>query len=136
MTTMRVPFTVSARPRGEPTDQSAQPPSLPVLARTTFDKTFDAEPLVGTSVVEMVSAAAGSGPLAYVALERVEGTLDGRSGAFVLQHVGTVVDGVPSLDLRVVAGSGTGDLVGLSGRGTIEHADALAHLELSYELPP
>ena len=62
--------------------------------------------------MHFVSTASEAGPLAYVALERVEGTLDGRRGAFVLQHVGAIVDGVPSLALSVVAGSGTGDLAG------------------------
>ena len=42
--------------------------------------------------------------------------------------------GVPSLDLSVVVGSGTGDLVGLTGRGTIEHTEAGAHLDPDYDV--
>ena len=129
MATIRAPFTITARPAsGDPGTE------LPVVGLTVFDKVFDSEALVATSVVHMVSALGASGPLAYVALERVEGTLDGRSGTFALRHVGTIVDGVPTLDLSVVEGSGTGDLAGLTGTGTIEHTAGGAHLDLVYAL--
>lgn len=129
MPSIRAPFTITARPAEE-----VEASALPAVGRTTFDKVFAGGALEGTSVVHFVSTAAEAGPLAYVALERVEGTLDGRTGAFVLQHVGAIVDGVPSLALSVVAGSGTGDLVGLSGTGTIEHTEAGAHLDLDYDV--
>ena len=61
--------------------------------------------------------------------------LDGRVGAFVLQHVGTITSDGPVLRLDVVAGSGTDGLAGITGTGTIEHTEAGAHLELDYELP-
>jgi hypothetical protein len=130
MATIRAPFTITARP-----SSSDLGTELPVVGLTVFDKVFDSESLVGTSVVHMVSALGSSGPLAYVALERVEGTLDGRAGTFALRHVGSIVDGVPTLDLSVVEGSGTGDLLGLTGSGTIEHTSAGAHLDLVYALP-
>ena len=124
------PFTVAARPAAEDPDLGADP----VLGLTVFDKVFSG-PLVGTSLVRMVSTGVGGAPLAYVALERVEGELDGRVGAFVLQHVGTITSDGPVLRLDVVAGSGTDGLAGITGTGTIEHTEAGAHLELDYELP-
>jgi len=130
MTSIRAPFTVAARP-AEPVPD----PVLPAVGLTIFDKVFVGGAFVGTSVVHMVSTAAASGPLAYVALERLEGQLDGRNGAFVLRHDGVILDGVPVLELEVVQGSATGDLVGLTGAGTIEHTAAGAFLELDYELP-
>ena len=129
MPSIRAPFAITARPAEE-----AEASGLPMVGRTTFDKVFAGGPLEGTSVVHFVSTASESGPMAYVALERVEGTLDGRSGAFVLQHVGAIVDGVPSLELTVVLGSGTGELAGLTGSGTIDHTEAGAHLDLDYDL--
>lgn len=129
MTLITAGFTIVARPGEAPAG------APPFVARTTFDKTFPGGALTGSSVVEMVSVAAAEGPLAYVALERVEGTLDGRTGAFVLQHVGAIVDGTPSLALTVVVGSGTGELTGLVGHGTIQHTDAGACLDLDYSLP-
>lgn len=130
MLTIRAPFAITPRPSSSPADTD-----VPVVGVTTFDKVFAGPSLVGTSVVQMVSAVGGTGPLCYVALERVEGSLDGVPGAFALQHVGVVVAGVPSLALEVVAGSGTDGLVGLSGSGTIEHTADGAVLTLAYSLP-
>jgi hypothetical protein len=129
MTSIVAPFTITPRP-AEP----AGGPS-PVVGRTTFDKVFAGGGLVGTSVVEFVSVGADSGPLAYVALERVEGELDGVAGAFVLRHVGTITAAGPVLDLSVVEGSGTDALSGLTGTGSIEHTASGAVLELDYALP-
>jgi hypothetical protein len=129
MATIRAPFTITARPSSADAGSD-----LPVVGLTVFDKVFDSEALIGTSVVHMVSALGASGPLAYVAIERVDGTLDGRSGTFALRHVGSIIDGVPALELSVVEGSGTGDLLGLTGSGTIEHTGAGAHLDLVYAL--
>ncbi len=129
MPRISAPFTIAARP-AEP----AEPGGAPQVGRTTFDKVFAGGGLEGTSVVHFVSAASEAGPVAYVALERVEGVLDGREGAFVLRHVGAIVDGVPSLDLQVVPGTGTGGLAGLSGSGSIEHTESGARLELDYEV--
>ena len=130
MTRIVAPFTVAARPPADDPDLGADP----VLALTTFDKVFSG-PLVGTSVVRMVSAGAGGAPLAYVALERVEGALEGRSGAFVLQHVGTITSAGPTLGLEILVGSGTGALTGITGSGTIVHPTDGARLELDYALP-
>jgi hypothetical protein len=105
------------------------------VGRTTFDKVFAGGGLVGTSVVEFVSVGVETGPLAYVALERVEGELDGVAGAFVLRHVGTITTDGPVLDLSVVEGSATGGLTGLTGTGSIEHTGSGAVLDLDYALP-
>ena len=59
------------------------------------------------------------GSAGYVALERVSGTLHERSGTFVLQHSGTMRRGAQNLTVTVVPDSGTGELVGLSGKMTI-----------------
>jgi len=59
----------------------------------------------------------------YVAIERVSGSLHGKSGSFVLQHSGTMTRGKGELQVSVVPDSGTGELQGLSGRMTIEISD-------------
>jgi hypothetical protein len=72
--------------------------------------------LDGTGVGEMLAAmTATPGSAGYVAIERFEGTLDGRRGTFVLQHAGTMDRGVPTLAVRVVPDSGTEELTGLAG---------------------
>ena len=129
MTSIRVPFTIAARP-ADPADGA-----VPVVGLTVFDKQFVSATLIGTSVVQMVSVLGATGPLAYVALERVEGSIEGRAGAFVLRHTGSIVDGAPSLEIEVVPGSGTEGLAGITGAGTIDHTDEGAELVLDYELP-
>jgi len=92
------------------------------FSRMAIDKQFHGD-LEGTSKVEMLSAMTnvkGSG--AYVAIERVSGTLQGRSGTFVLQHSATMTRGAPQLTITVVPDSGTGQLVGLAGKMTIKIA--------------
>ena len=88
------------------------------LDRMTLDKTF-AGALTGDSKGEMLIAnTQATGSMAYVALERVTGTLDGRAGSFVLRHSGTMMKSDPraaELHVSVVPGSGTGELTGLSG---------------------
>src|ERR1700712_6013445 len=74
----------------------------PLLGRRSIEKTFHGD-LEGTSKGEMMTAGtATTGSAAYVALEVVAGTLAGRSGTFVLQHMGTMNRGVPDLKLAVV----------------------------------
>ena len=56
------------------------------LGRMSIDKQFHGD-LEAVSKGEMLSAGTGvKGSAGYVAIERVSGTLQGRSGAFALQH--------------------------------------------------
>ena len=85
------------------------------LARLLIDKTFHGD-LAGTSKGQMLGAMTQvEGSAGYVAIERVEGTLGGRRGTFMLQHSGSMTRTQPSLTVTVVPDSGTGQLAGLSG---------------------
>jgi hypothetical protein len=104
------------------------------LGRASLDKRFTG-PLDATSVGNMIGARTPvAGSAGYVAIERVTGTLDGKRGTFVLQHVGTMTKGGHSLAVTVVPDSGTGELVGLSGRMDIQIVDGKHHYELEYAL--
>jgi hypothetical protein len=106
------------------------------LARMSIDKQFHGA-LEATSKGEMLSAGtAVEGSAGYVAIERVEGTLDGRRGTFVLQHNATMARGVPALDISVVPDSGTGELAGLSGRMGIDIADGKHAYDFEYGFAP
>lgn len=105
-----------------------------VLGRTSFVKTFKGE-LEASSTVEMLSAGTPTqGSAVYVALERVNGTLAGKRGNFVLAHYGVMNRGTPSLKLEVAPDSGTGELAGLSGQMQIEIKDGQHFYELEYQL--
>ena len=60
------------------------------------------------------------GTATFVGLERVVGSIDGKEGTFALQHVGTFDGKVAKAKLKVVPGSGTGQLSGLTGEGSFE----------------
>jgi hypothetical protein len=75
------------------------------------------------------------GSAAYVAMEQVTGTLQGRTGSFVLQHTATMNRSVPQLSITVVPDSGTGQLVGLTGKMDIQIADGKHSYTFDYDLP-
>jgi hypothetical protein len=105
------------------------------LGRMSIDKQFHGD-LEGTSKGQMLSAMGSvKGSAGYVALERVTGTLKGRSGSFVLQHSGTMTRGAPQLSVTVVPDSGTGQLAGLAGTLTIKIDEGKHSYEFEYTLP-
>lgn len=105
------------------------------LVRTTFVKTFTGD-LSGTSRGEMVMAHGQPGSAAYSGYERVEATTTaGHTGAFILRHNAVMADGAGSMEVAVMAGSGTGDFTGLTGTADIERHDDGSHtFSLNYEL--
>ncbi|QJR10390.1 hypothetical protein DSM104443_01448 [Usitatibacter rugosus] len=85
------------------------------LGRMSLDKQYRGE-LEATSVGEMLTAMTSTkGSAAYVAVERVAGTLGGKPGTFMLHHTGVMNRGAASLEVKVVPDSGTGELAGLEG---------------------
>jgi hypothetical protein len=53
----------------------------------------------------------------FTGLQRVEGSLGGRTGRFVLQITGGYQEGVAQVNWSVIPGSGTDQLKGLRGQG-------------------
>jgi hypothetical protein len=106
------------------------------VGRIALDKQFAGD-LEGTSKGEMMTAETsveGSG--GYVAIERIDGTLRGRKGTFVLLHQGTMKRGGDfKLTITVVPDSGTGQLVGLAGTMAIIVKDGKHSYEFDYALP-
>jgi hypothetical protein len=100
----------------------------------SLDKQFhgDLEAISKGQMLAAMSSVPGSG--GYVAMERVTGTLKGRSGTFVLQHSGTMTRGVPQMTVSVVPDSATGQLAGLAGVMTIKIADGKHSYEFEYTL--
>ena len=118
------------------TPQPADPPiETANLARMLLDKTFAGD-LAATSKGQMVAAlTAVENSAGYVAMERVSGTLHGRSGTFALQHSSTMARGTPQQSIIVVPDSGTAELVGLTGNMVIEIKDGDHYYIFDYTLP-
>jgi hypothetical protein len=108
----------------------------PALGRMTIDKQFHGD-LEATSKGQMLTGMTEvKGSAGYVAIEKVTGTLKGRSGSFILQHTGIMNRNVPQLTITVVPDSGTGQLTGLAGTVTIKIAvDGKHSYEFEYTLP-
>jgi len=108
----------------------------PLLNRMVLDKRYHGG-LEATAKGQMLTAGTevkGSG--AYVAIEKVIGTLKGRTGTFILQHMGTMNQNVPQLTISVVPDSGTDELKGLTGTMTIIIASDGKHsYDFEYILP-
>lgn len=117
------------------TPQSDDKDGDPTLGRMTIDKQFHGD-LEGTSKGQMLTGMTEvKGSAGYVAIEKVSGTLHGRSGTFILQHTGTMNRGAPQLTITVVPDSGTGQLAGIAGTFTIKIAEGKHSYEFEYTLP-
>ena len=104
------------------------------VGRMSLDKQFEGD-LQATSRGQMLAIHGDiKGSAGYVAMERVIGTLHGRSGSFALQHSGTITRGAPQLVITVVPDSGTGELIGLAGTLAINIVDGKHFYEFDYTL--
>lgn len=104
------------------------------IGRMSLDKRYHGA-LAAEGKGEMLAymdRALGSG--AYVAVERVSGTLEGRSGGFLLHHTGVMTRNTPALTVAVVPDSGTGELAGLSGTLRIRIEQGKHYYDFDYAL--
>jgi hypothetical protein len=95
----------------QPFDEGAD---LAKLTHAVVEKTYSGD-LEATSVTQWLMAYQPDGTAAFVGIERLRGTLGGKSGSLVLQHVGKYADGAATAALTVL--SGTSDLAEAAGTG-------------------
>jgi hypothetical protein len=93
-----------------------KPAEGPELVWIKVEETFSGD-ITGEGVVSFLQAARADGSASFVGIERVTGSIGGRTGTFLLQDAGTVEGQIVSGDWFVIPGSGTGDLAGLRGEG-------------------
>lgn len=105
-----------------------------VAGHFRFDKRFHGD-LDATSVVHMLAVGTDvPGSAGYVAVERLSGKLQGRTGTFFMQHHGIMHRGAASLALTVVPDSGAGELEGLSGSMKIDITEGKHYYTFDYAL--
>ena len=105
------------------------------IARFSIDKQLHGD-LEATSKGEMLTSGdPKSGAAAYVAIERVTGSLHGRSGSFVLQHTASMTPSSQQMLITVAPDSGTGRLIGLSGKLLIKIENKQHFYDFEYTLP-
>ena len=89
----------------------------PQLVRIAVRESFTGD-VTATGHAAMLQVLSADGSATFVAVERITGSIAGRSGSFVLQDRGTLAaDGTVSGEWFVVPGSGTEELTGLNGSG-------------------
>ncbi len=115
--------------------QPLTPPPAEGVARFSIDKEIHGD-LEATSKGEMFSAGdPRQGSAGYVAIEVVTGTLAGKHGSFVLQHMATMDASGPKMTVVVTPGSGTGELKGIDGVFTIHVEKGQHSYDFEYTLP-
>jgi Protein of unknown function (DUF3224) len=104
------------------------------LSRVRISRTFSGD-LEGESVAEVLIAKSEGGG-GYVGHDRITGKLHDKSGGFVFQHTGLIgPEGITNTG-TIVPGTGTGELAGITGEGTLLADEQGNHtLTLEYELP-
>jgi hypothetical protein len=89
---------------------------LAKLSRVSATKSYEGD-IAGEGRVEYLMMYRRDGSATFIGLERVVGSVGGRSGSFVFQHSGTFENGIAKVEVSVVSGSGTEGLDGLQGEG-------------------
>ena len=106
------------------------------LGRLALDKRYRGD-LEATSVGQMLALHGDEkGSAGYVAIERISGSLQGRSGSFAAQHFGLMDRGGKTLRIDIIPDSGRGELVGIRGHMDIRIETGGAHFyTIDYTLP-
>jgi hypothetical protein len=117
----------------QPADENA---GDPMIGRRSIDKTLTGG-LTGVSKGQMLGSQSETEPGkgGYVAMERFVGTLDGKKGSFLLQHIGTMDASGAVMNISVVPGSGADELKGIAGKFTIKMEGKKHFYEFEYTLP-
>ena len=104
------------------------------VARMLLYKEFhgDLEAIAHGEMLAASEPLTGAG--VYVALDRVTGTLHGRSGSFLMAHRGIRNADGQSLDIVIVPGTGTGQLAGITGTIGIDIVEKKHFYTVDYEL--
>jgi hypothetical protein len=87
------------------------------LTEALVEKTYTGD-IEGTSTTKWLMAYDPDKTASFIGLERIKGSVAGRNGSLVLQHVGRFEDGSADATLTVV--SGTNELKDVSGSGTFK----------------
>ena len=103
------------------------------LNHNVVRKTFSGD-MVGASETHMIAAFTDTpGSAGYVAIEHFTGSVDGKSGSFVMQHSGVMNKGDAQLTVIIVPDSGTGEMAGISGTMEIDVDEGRHSYVLDYE---
>lgn len=72
----------------------------------------------GTSSIEYLMTYSATGTASFVGIEQVVGSVAGKSGTFIIQHVGSFENDKATSLWSIIAGAGTAELANLRGYGS------------------
>ena len=105
-----------------------------IIGRMTIDKQFHGDIEGSSKGLMLMAGTAVQGSAGYVALEKVSGSVNGRTGTFYLEHNGIMNRGEGQLNVVVIPDSGTEELTGLQGSLAIKIAEGKHFYEFDYTL--
>ena len=89
------------------------------LTRASVGQTYSGD-IEGTGSAEWLMSYGGDGTARFVGLQKIDGTVGGRTGSLVLDSIGVFDGSTASGELTVIAGSGAGQLAGVTGGGRFD----------------
>jgi hypothetical protein len=131
MTTAKGIFTVSLR--GEDPLQTLEGDIR--LTHASGTQRFSGD-IVGDGSIDWLIAYRADRSAHMVGLQRITGTVNGQAGAVVIAAIADHDGAASRATWTIVEGSGSGQLVGISGRGTFVASGATVDYELEYEIDP
>ena len=109
------------------------------LTKATVELAFSGE-IEGTASVEFLmfykyadEKDPHSALATFMGLMRFDGTLNGKTGSFIMDDRGTFVAGVLNGTLSILPDSGTGELEGIIGNAHYHSNDSGVAFEIEYE---
>ena len=105
-----------------------------IMGRMTIEKQFYGDMEGNSKGLMLMVSTVVTGSAGYVALEKVNASISGRSGTFYLQHNGIMNRGESLLNVVVVPDSGTKELTGLKGSLKITIEKGKHFYDLEYEI--
>jgi hypothetical protein len=130
-----IPMTNHARGTFTVKVQPLSPTPAEGISRYSIDKEIHGD-LEATTKGEMFGGGdPKQGAAGYVAIEMVTGTLNGKHGSFALQHLATMDQSGPKMQVIVVPGSGAGELKVIAGTFTIRIENGQHFYDFDYTLP-
>ena len=91
--------------------------------------------LLGEGQLEYLMSYHNNGHATFVGMEHVTVVIDGKQGSFTLQHKGSFKEGIASSTFEILPESATGDLKGLTGRGSFSTGHSMTvEFDFQFEL--
>ncbi len=90
--------------------------------------------LSGEGSVEFLMSHTSNGAASFVGIELITGILSGKTGSFIIQHIGTFDSNGACSNWTILPESGTGELVGINGGGSYAATGATVDMPFNYEI--